>query len=492
MQQTTECAICVQTFHRLRKPVACPRCDAVACSTCVKTFLIGNTIQAKCMSCQSAWDMEFVRMNLSKNFLDGEYRKHQMGALLSEGEASLGELQALVPIQNAMDKKKKEIQMVGKEIQEMHLEIKTLKMQHVEARGMIKQQTSMVARQLWRKKGVTLYELISLKGEVKLALWGQLYNLRNEMGTLQYRWRHGGDDPNATPPALDTPDKVPKNQFFMACPGKDCRGRLSTAYKCGLCTHWFCSDCHGDKGVDKSGGPHTCNADDKATVALLKQNTKPCPKCHEGIFKVSGCDQMWCVQCHTCFSWNSGKILNGVVHNPHFYAWQRDQHGGVAPRVPGDHPCCDGLPPFHIVLAKATRIDGWKNQQYVERSHRLATHLLDAVVPHIRRTLEENTVEYKKKWGVDYLKGHVSREEWSQKLYFAARRQERHQRLLHVVEMVIGAVGDILRSWPSEKEVLQSLQALYTYTNEQVALQNKHYGTKLAALNPMADEFFHV
>jgi hypothetical protein len=49
-----------------------------------------------------------------------------------------------------------------------------------------------------------------------------------------------------------------------------------------------------------------------------------------------------------------------------------------------------------------------------------------------------------------------------------------------------------LRSWPSEKEVLQSLQALYTYTNEQVALQNKHYGTKLAALNPMADEFFHV
>lgn len=59
-----ECAICVQPYNRLRKPVQCP--------------------------------------HLSKSFLDGDYRKHQMASLLSEDMATIGELQVLVSIRHAM------------------------------------------------------------------------------------------------------------------------------------------------------------------------------------------------------------------------------------------------------------------------------------------------------------------------------------------------------------------------------------------------------
>lgn len=51
---------------------------------------------------------------------------------------------------------------------------------------------------------------------------------------------------------------------------------------------------------------------------------------------VKNCDQMWCTQCHTAFSWRTG-ALEKNIHNPHFYEWQR-KNGG-ATRVQGDIQC---------------------------------------------------------------------------------------------------------------------------------------------------------
>lgn len=82
--------------------------------------------------------------------------------------------------------------------------------------------------------------------------------------------------------------RAERSEFVRACPDEHCRGYLSTQWKCGICEQWVCPDCHEIKGFVRDV-EHTCNADNLATARLLANDTKPCPKCHTGIFKIDGC-----------------------------------------------------------------------------------------------------------------------------------------------------------------------------------------------------------
>ena len=74
-----------------------------------------------------------------------------------------------------------------------------------------------------------------------------------------------------------------------------------------------------------------------ATAKMIKDSSRGCPGCGERISKIDGCDQMWCPSCHVAFSWRTGEIENGRIHNPHYYQWMRaNAAGGVIPREPND------------------------------------------------------------------------------------------------------------------------------------------------------------
>jgi hypothetical protein len=125
-------------------------------------------------------------------------------------------------------------------------------------------------------------------------------------------------------------------QFIRQCPVNECKGYLEKSLKCGLCDITACGACREVKEDN-----HKCDQGVVETIKLLSKDTKPCPKCGVMIMKIEGCDQMYCYPlsggCGTAFSWRSLNIARGLIHNPHYYEYQRITKGSVD-RQPGDVP----------------------------------------------------------------------------------------------------------------------------------------------------------
>ena len=122
--------------------------------------------------------------------------------------------------------------------------------------------------------------------------------------------------------------------FICPCPTGGCKGLVDSKFYCNLCENSICRRC---RIPLKEEEKHECDEEVIETVKLLRGDTKPCPKCATPIYKISGCDQMWCTQCRTAFSWKTGKIVTGIIHNPHAIRWQREN--GDLLRANGDIPC---------------------------------------------------------------------------------------------------------------------------------------------------------
>jgi hypothetical protein len=107
-------------------------------------------------------------------------------------------------------------------------------------------------------------------------------------------------------------------QYTHKCIDKSCSGYLNAQFKCDLCNIDFCNKC-----FTKKEETHECDPELVETCKLIKSESKPCPKCGEYISKISGCDQMFCnmPNCGTAFSWTSGIIERGIIHNPHAHAF---------------------------------------------------------------------------------------------------------------------------------------------------------------------------
>ena len=139
-----------------------------------------------------------------------------------------------------------------------------------------------------------------------------------------------------------TKRKRRKEKFLVHCCMNNCKGFVNNKYVCGLCETEMCSKCHKPKNEN-----HECNEDDVKTVEEIKKSCKNCPKCGIPTHKISGCPQMWCVECHVVWDWNTGEIdRSGRIHNPHYYQFLRNGDANNVRREQGDMLCggdVDGL-----------------------------------------------------------------------------------------------------------------------------------------------------
>lgn len=254
------CDVCCEKFNRKNKvQVACLYCNFSACRICIHKYLLGSIHEPHCMACKKAWPMDFQLLNLTKSFLRGKYRQNRELIYFNEEKTHFPRL---VPeVAARLQWRKRE------------LAIKTLKDRLIE-------------------NEFNEEQLVRCKKENHARLLAELSQLKQ----------------------TELPRIKIKKATTIKCPVELCRGFTDVDSNCGLCGCAICNKCHTIKS-----DPHVCNPDDLCTIKELQASARPCPKCFVPIIKASGCDQMFCTQCHTAFSWDTGAIERDIIHNPHYF-----------------------------------------------------------------------------------------------------------------------------------------------------------------------------
>jgi hypothetical protein len=270
--------------------------------------------------------------------------------------------------------------------------------------------------------------------------------------------------------------KKERKKFIMGCSVPDCRGFLSQNWKCGICNTYICSTCR----VPKEDN-HVCNDNDIATAKMLSEETKPCPSCAVPIFKIMGCDQMWCTNCNTPFCWKTGRLVTGVIHNPHFYEWQRENNGGVAPRRNGElRYNCGGLPsPYRLAVTIRNR-NNHKNRFFSsgwEDCHRSVGHVTDLVLPRYPAQLD---IEDHSDLRIKFLLKEISEKEWISHLQRRQKKVEKNQEIHNVLNMYVVTLTDIFqRFMETHFDILKEINAVRDYVNNQLRKISKRYNNSV-------------
>jgi len=173
----------------------------------------------------------------------------------------------------------------------------------------------------------------------------QIETIRLRLRPMQYVVTHLGEEPPR--PAGPAGPVKERKKFIMKCPEAACEGFLSQQYKCGLCDARVCSHCH----VVKTDEGHVCDPALVATIKEIRKEAKPCPRCASLISKIDGCDQIWCTQCHTAFSWSTGRVETGAVHNAHYCQYMRET-GQVVPRADNPGFGCNAVNMLDLTLMR--------------------------------------------------------------------------------------------------------------------------------------------
>ncbi len=332
------CGICMDDCNKTtKKAVACAYCENIVCRACLATYLTQDTAQEPaCPGCRAAWDSDFLSNNTTAVFRNGPYKAHRAKVLLDREKARLAEA---MPDAEAYRVAKEKLKPVREQTTALTAALKALpeniafEAAHAAARqarlAVFRGTASITEREEVNRRH---RETRAAAKAASKPIYSQI-RLIQAAARKHFQIEKGfGVDQTAT--AASKPKSA--HAFIHKCPAVGCAGFLKKeTWRCGICEAQACKECH--EIMTGAGAGHSCNPDILESVKALAKESKPCPKCAAAISKISGCDQMWCTQCQTAFSWRTGAIETVIIHNPHYFEWRRN-HGGV-PRAPGDIPC---------------------------------------------------------------------------------------------------------------------------------------------------------
>lgn len=391
-----ECSVCCSAKCK----ATCPYCSYDVCRGCTQRYLLELTTSARCMNCAKIWNRETIETVCGVTFSNGPFQQRRSDLLFEREKALFPMTQPIVTRTIRRNK-----------IQRLLSDITLY----------------MVTNRI--RRGHPEYE-----HRRQQAIW-----LNQELAN------HGLEQPVV---------KKKKPVEIRKCPCENCKGFLDKQWRCQICETPICKHCN-----EPVGAEHTCDPGAIETMKLLREDTKGCPSCGCMISKISGCSQMWCTECHTTFDWNTLAIEKGVVHNPHYFEYMR-QNGGL-PRQPGDQPggCGGDLPNFYHMQANWPV--GYINEALYQyrKVHEFSQYGLKRIPEPLRlgQTLQSIRVQF--------MMNELTEAKYRALLCKQDKYNEKMTELTQVRDMYVGVFGDLLREF-ADKGNLDVFQKSYKQLRE--------------------------
>lgn len=338
-----DCQICCESLPE-EKRFHCPSCKEEYCISCFKHYLLNSIEDPHCLHCRSKLLYDQFVETFDKTWRLGIYKKHKE-KILSDQEIAMipatmdyfDKLQRYERMKEERDRLQRELHQMEIDIEDLHYEMQT-----------------------GRPRERYVYQN------------GQYQLIKKEVEKPKYKWT-------------------------QPCPDGNCRGFMNEDHFCSACNKTYCKDCLVHV-IDKE--KHACDEDLKATIKMIKRESKPCPNCNEFISKISGCDQMFCTGCGTAFSWTTGQVERGTIHNPHAHQffknnpealelYRRQQELGTQ-RQTTEGGCRPLIPPYLNLQHVPTKVQFDINMN-IRIVHRYLAEYNQYHKPRIERQIQEET-----------------------------------------------------------------------------------------------------
>lgn len=251
------------------------------------------------------------------------------------------------------------------------------------------------------------------------------------------------------------------------CAKDGCDGILDFHWSCRKCGGKTCRDCGTFKGEHSES--HVCKEEDKASMRLIKNDSRRCVKCGVWTYKINGCDQMYCVApgCNTAWDWKSGKRVTGVIHNPEYFRMRRELGRDL-----NDVPC-GGTP----TLPEVKRIWGENCEEYTK------FYLLLRLLHHIsneelHRYPNMVIADDNRDLRVKFFLAEITTAQMKVKLQRREKKRNKCREIHMMLTMLVTTISDLLR-----QAVLQptSFTAVYLNIVSLITIYNREM-KKIASL----------
>jgi len=425
-----QCPICIEvyTWSGAHKRIACQYCNYAACRECMQTILVDPEArkdpECPAPTCRRAWTKEFIHSSFTKTFQFGDLKRHREQVLFDRERSLLPATQTILEA-----------------LENRHKQEKAL----IEEENRLREEANRIKDRLRDLR----YQRLALAHEDGTNL---------NMETVEHK------------------------TFIRPCPAAGCRGYLSTRWKCPICEIWVCKDCHAIK-KSEDDDRHRCKDDDLKTAELIMKETKPCPKCGTRIFKNGGCPQMWCTNCHTGFSWSTGRIVTGPVHNPHYFEWMR-QNGNAQQPTPQDALRNDGCGEINIhrISMHGHRTCGHVNWYEIVR-------FINEVADDLTRYPTENANTYLP-LRLSFLKGDIDETQFKRSLQMKEKRLSKLREEKEVLQTFVTVAREEMIQISGLKVNSNDVLAAYNrildlrvYINSQLVKLGSRYNNNCSAIS---------